>query len=491
MTGGSIRIIEIKSLTLWGILAGLWVGSLMGAGGDLRVLEAVQRGDTKAVRALVEQADVNGSRADGETALQWATYQDDLETVELLIGAGAELDAANEYGITALSLACTNRSNEMVRILLEAGANPNAAQSTGETVLMTCVRTGNLAAVRLLLARGADPNGRETRWEQTALMWALASGHSQVVRTLVEHGAAVQTRSTGGFTPLLFAAQQGDLDSVQLLLAKGADLNYATPNDGNALTVASASGHEKLGLFLLEQGADPNRPDAHGVTALHYTMAQGLSLINSLNYDPAYRVVPPNMATLARVLLAKGADPNAQIITRLRLGPDDPATGMGMEGATPFFLAALGGDAEMMRVMAEHGADHRIKAKGETTSLMAAAGAAWGVTQGTLKKRVGKPEEAVKVMVELGADIHAVRTNGQTALHAAAFAGENEVVQYLVDHGAEVEIEDNIGQTPWSMATGISPALGSRGSYGSHPDTADLLLKLGAKPRSREDMTIE
>jgi ankyrin repeat protein len=197
------------------------------------------------------------------------------------------------------------------------------------------------------------------------------------------------------------------------------------------------------------------------------------------------------MHDLATALLANGANPNARIITRLRLGPDDPSTGMGMEGATPFFLAALGGDAEMMRFMVEHGADHTVTAKGDTTSLMAAAGAARGVTQGTLKQRLGKPEEAVRVMVELGADVHATRENGQTALHAAAFAGENEVVEYLVDHGAEVEIEDNIGQTPWSMAIGISPALGSRGSYGSHPDTADLLLKLGAKPRSREDMKIE
>jgi len=220
-------------------------------------------------------------------------------------------------------------------------------------------------------------------------------------------------------------------------------------------------------------------------------MAQGLSLINSLNYDDAYRVVPPNMHNLARALLAKGADPNARIITRLRLGPDDPSTGMGMEGATPFFLSALGGDAEMLRILAKQGADHTLTAKGETTSLMAAAGAARGVTQGTIKQRLGRPEEAVKVVVELGADVHATRENGQTALHAAAFAGEDEIIQYLVEHGAEVEVEDNIGQTPWSMAIGISPVLGSRGSYGSHPDTAVLLLRLGAKPRSREDMKID
>jgi ankyrin repeat protein len=488
MAGASIKV----KLTCWGMLAGLWVTSLLGAGGDLRPLEAIQRGDREALRSLVEQqVDMNGSRANGETALQWAAYQDDLETVEVLIGAGADLDAANEYGITALSLACTNRSDPMVRMLLQAGANPNAAQSTGETALMTCIRTGNLAAVKLLLEQGADPNGRETRWEQTALMWALASGHSEVARMLVQHGAQVKTRSAGGFTPLLFATQQNDLESIRVLLGKGADLNYATPKDGNALTLAAASGHEELGLYLLEQGADPNVPGENGVVALHYAMAQGLSLINSLNYDPAYRVVPFNMTELGKALLAKGADPNAQIVSRLRLGPDDPSTGMGMEGATPFFLAALGGDAEMMRILAEHGADHRIRAKGETTSLMAAAGAARGVTSGTIKQRLGRPEEAVKVVMELGADVHAIRTNGQTALHAAAFAGENEIVQYLVDHGAEVEVEDSIGQTPWSMATGISPALVSRGSYGSHPDTAALLLKLGAKPRTREDMQIE
>ena len=484
--------IKMKGLMGWAMLAWLAIASLLAADTDLRLLEAVQRGDSPAVRSLLEQkADVNGTRANGETALQWAAYQDDQETAQLLIGGSARVDAANEYGVTALSLACINRSDRMIHLLLEAGANPNATQLTGETVLMTCARTGSLTAVRLLLGNGADPTGRDTRWEQTALMWALASGHSQVARTLIEHDANINARSSGGFTPLLFATQQNDLDSVRLLLAKGADLNYATEEHGNALTVASASGHEALGLFLLEQGAEPDRPEAHGVTALHYTMAQGLSLINSLNYDPAYRVVPPSMHDLAKALLAKGANPNARIMTRLRLGPDDPSTGMGMEGATPFFLAALGGDAEMLRVLAEYGADPNLTAKGDTTSLMAAAGASRGVTQGTIKQRLGRPEEAVKVVMELGADIYATRENGQTVLHAAAFAGEDEIIQYLVDHGAEVETEDNIGQTPWSMAAGISPALGSRGSYGSHQSTMDLLLRLGAKPRSREDMKIE
>ncbi|MEE2822119.1 MAG: ankyrin repeat domain-containing protein [Acidobacteriota bacterium] len=482
-----------RSIATWGGLAWLAATSLIAGGSDLQLLEAVQRGDREAMLSLVEQeVDANGSGANGETALHWAAYRNDLEATQLLISAGANPDAANVYGVTPLSLACTNRSDLIVHQLLEAGANPNAAQSTGETILMACSRTGNLAAVTSLLSRGADPNGKQARWEQTALMWALASGHSQVARKLVEHGAEVKARSKEGFTPLLFAVQQGDLESVRFLLSKGADPNYATPKHGNALTVASASGHEKVGLFLLGKGADPNSPDDHGVTALHYTMAQGLSLVNSLNYDDAYRMVPNNLSELAKALLDKGADPNAQIITRLRLGPDDPATGMGMEGATPFFLAALAGDAAMLRELVKHGADHRLRAKGNTTPLMAAAGAARGFTQGTIKKRLGAPEEAVRVVVELGADIHAARDDGQTALHAAAVTGEDAIVQYLVDLGAKVEAEDNLGQTPWSMAAGISPDLGRRGTYGNHQSTMDLLLRLGASRKSRKDMkTIE
>jgi ankyrin repeat protein len=194
------------------------------------------------------------------------------------------------------------------------------------------------------------------------------------------------------------------------------------------------------------------------------------------------------MPELVKALLAKGADVNAQIIVALRLGPDDAATGFGLGSATPFFLAALSGDAELLRVLAANGADPSLRAKGELTALMAAAGAGRGMTQGTIKYRLGDPAEAVKVVLDAEADIHASNELGQTALHGAAGAGEDEVVQILVDRGAEVDAKDNDKQTPWSMAQGISPRLGSRGSYGSHPATAALLLKLGATVRTREDM---
>ena len=327
--------VKIKGLSGWWIVPLLSVASFAAASGDLRLVEAVQQGDKEAVRFLLQQADVNAPQADGATALHWAAHRDDLETADLLIRAGANASAANDYGVTPVSLACTNRSAAMVGKLLEAGANPSAAQLTGETVLMTCARTGSADAVQLLLASGADVNAKESKKGQTALMWAVAGRHSEVARALIEHGAEIRTPSKGGFTPLLFAARGGDLESARMLLEAGANVNEGTPKYGNALVVASSSGHEKLAVFLLEKGADPNAADSNGVTSLHHAVQNGFSALTGIRYDAAYRVRPPNMPELAKALLVQGADPNARITKWDQRGPD--GVPFEMVGATPFF----------------------------------------------------------------------------------------------------------------------------------------------------------
>ena len=96
--------------------------------------------------------------------------------------------------------------------------------------------------------------------------------------------------------------------------------------------------------------------------------------------------------------------------------------------------------------------------------------------------------EAVQVAVEAGADVNAADSNGQTAMHAAGFTGADAIVQFLADHGAQVDVRDKRGETPWTMASGISPTANNQGMYGVHQSTADLLVKLGAKPMTREEM---
>jgi hypothetical protein len=124
--------VRVRGLSGWWLVALLSIVNLAATSSDLRLVEAVQKGNRQAVPSLLkENVDVNASQADGATALHWAAHRDDQKTAELLIGAGANVNAVNAYGITPLSLACTNGSPAMVHKLLEAGADPNAALPTG------------------------------------------------------------------------------------------------------------------------------------------------------------------------------------------------------------------------------------------------------------------------------------------------------------------------------------------------------------------------
>jgi ankyrin repeat protein len=495
--------LSAKRLASWWMLILLSGASLGVAAGDLRLLEAVKRKDAATVRFLLEQkADVNASAGDGATALQWAVHANDADTADLLIRAGANVNAANDNGVTPLWLTCTNGNAAMVEKLLQAKANPNASLTrTGETVLMTCARTGNPDAVKLLLAAGADPNAKENLRGQTALMWAVAEKHPEAVRALIEGGADVHAatkprtdiydRTLGGFTPLLFAARVGDLESARILLAAGADPNEATPETGNALVVASASHHEELAVFLLENGANPNAADEYGMTALHHAVQKGIADLSAIEYRPAL-MPPPNLPSLVKALLARGADPNARIKKdyTLSVAPYRHTSPPSIVGATPFFLAAAAGDPDIMRMLVERGADPLLEAGESMRPLMVAAGMTRLVD--FLPGEESRHLEAVRLALSLGGNVNEATKRGQTALHAAASAGADTIVQFLVDKGAQVNAKDALGRTPWSMAAGFYPSFGTASantlvSIRPHPRTAELLLTLGATQLTEKD----
>ena len=478
---------------------------------DTRLVDAIRDADRHAVGALLDEpVDVNARQPDGATALHWAAYLNDLETVERLIAAGALADASNELGVTPLYLACENGNATVVRVLLAAGATPRAVLPSGETALMTAARAGSVGAVQALLAHGADVHAREATEGQTALMWASAQRHVEVVEALLDAGADVHARSRvrpvvtahsartssegavvvveeGGFTPLLLAARSGDLASVKLLLAAGADANDTAPAGTSALVVAAHSGHGALAALLLDAGADPNAVGA-GYTPLHAAILRG---------DGA----------LVQALLTHGADPNARLLRGTRYARQGKlfALDMAWTGATPFFLAAKFGRGDIMRRLAEHGADPHAGLQGGVTPLMAAAGMLTGGFGRAGKDRLGRemdsaemevaltqdPDrrsvmasgiDAVKAAVELGADVNAASAAGDTALHVAAFHGFKTVVRYLVSRGARLDATNHRGETPLDRALAArAPARLTRSltDY-SDTSTADLLQALGA-----------
>jgi len=496
------------------------------AASDLRLVEAAKAQNVEAVRSLLKQhADVNATQGDGATALLWAAHWNDLAMADALLHADAHVNAANDYGVTPLWEACNNGSGAMVARLLKENANANAALDTGETPLMRCARTGSLEGVNGLLTHGANVNAKESRREQTALMWAISEKHSDVAKVLVSHGADVHARTKylllpaakkagyntfegsyegdykdvakGGFTPLMFAAEVGDVESARALIGAGVDVNDTTPDGTTALIVASANGQEELGKVLLERGANANALDRNGTTALHYTVLRGLSMVRAVSYHPylAY-LYRPDLVELAKALLAHGANPNARLVG----SPEIPYFVFGVNpiGSTPFLLAATTNDLEIMRAMIAAGADPKIGTAEGMTPLMAAQivdRAATGTTTGRAdagtKEQEARTNEAVKTIVEAGADVNAANTLGQTALHFAANRGLDQVVEYLAAKGAKLDAKDKYGQTPLNIAARVRPAgVEERGMARiagtpnnlAHRSTADLLVKLGATP---------
>jgi ankyrin repeat protein len=141
-------------------------------------------------------------------------------------------------------------------------------------------------------------------------------------------------------------------------------------------------------------------------------------------------------------------------------------------GATPFWLAARAAEADIMQALAAGGADPNLGAADNTTPLMAATGLSQNIAARVRTISESQFLEAVKVAVELGADVNAANDRGKTALHGAAGVGESTIIQFLADKGGNVDAEDEEGQTPLTVAE-------RGGSYQeSRKKGADLLRTL-------------
>ena len=458
------------------------------------IVEAVKSGNIdEASRLLRSGADADARQGDGTTALHWAAHRNDLEAARVLLDAGATVGAANELGATPLWLAAMNGSGAMVACLLDAGADANAALGMGETPLMSAARGGSLEAVELLLEHGADVNAAERERQQTALMWAVAQKHAAIVHVLLENGADIDARTAvwdqlentagntnptgnyrrnhGGSTPFLFSARNGHVETARVLIQAGANVNDAAASGVSALVTAAHSGHGPMAIYLLEQGADPNAAEA-GYTALHAAV---------LRSD----------VELVSALLAHGADPNAILEhgTPGRQFSADYSLRYQLIGANTFWLAAKYGELEIVRTLAEHGADPFAT----PDSGMSALQAAMSVTRGTenRRNRVGIPApdrtDAERLTAgasaaharHMGVDVNAADERADTAFHCAVRQGFVSVIELLATRGADLDAANDRDETAMSLAESDQPIPGSY-ERGTRPSIAELLRRLGA-----------
>ncbi|MEO8258006.1 MAG: ankyrin repeat domain-containing protein [Acidobacteriota bacterium] len=476
----------------------LLLGCTLAAGGqELRLVDAVKAGNRDAVRTLLKQpagtSDVNAGEVDGTTPLHWAVRANDVETVRLLLAAGARADVHNRYGVTPIWLAASNGSAVLVETLLKAGADANSSMPQGETVLMAAARAGNPAAVKALIASGADVNAKEDGLGENALMWAAAENRAEAAKILIAHGAPVDGRSKeltyekdrfglegvltilprGNWTPLMYAARQGAVDSARVLAEAGADLNARDFEGTTALVRAIVNWHYDVAGVLLEQGADPNLADSSGMAALYAVV--DMNTLGEIYGRPARKLTDRlDALELVKMLLEYGASPNATLTGATVQKNHTPGDGALAAGSTPLMRAAKGGDFRLIQALLDGGADPALTQRNRTTALMLASGLGRGT--GAFQKDVGTEADllaAVKLLVERGVDVNAVNDAGQTALHFAVQSGDS-LVKYLAQKGATLDVKDRQGRTPLDVALGV----GVRGRAGGPAPVRDSTVAL-------------
>ena len=489
------------------ILAGL-LGSTMfatvafAAAGDASLATAAKQGDRTAVQSALKTMSKQQVANQGSSALVWAATRDDKEMVDLLLKAGANVKTANEFGATPIYAASELADPSMVVKLLAAGADPNVALMSGETALMAASGRGNVETVKALLKGGANPNLKEENAGQTALMWAISNQQTSTIEALVKGGADVNAGSKSGFTPLMFAAQKGDAQISRILIKAGARVNEPQPRSGlTALMVASAMVHADAVNALLEAKADTNLVDSNGYGALHKVVRD-----SDYGIDPARK---NDVVAIVKTLLKNGANPNLRIAQDKEKAADEikrganafygrrtalTVTEITLQGATPIVLAAEVNNLDAIKALVEAGADPNIGTESGTTALMMASGA------GTDVQRAREPEERAVVvqtarfLVEHGADVNKPGQFGWTALHAAAYQGLNDEIEFLVKNGAKIDQKDEFGQTALSISMSVlTKEIGARRLQiprRYREDTAKLLLKLGATPLHESGVNI-
>lgn len=228
------------------------------------LFDAALAGNTGKVRELIKaKADVNytesvrkaegGGYIDEWTPLMSAVAAESLDTVKVLVNAGAWVNYLNSMAVNVLWIAANIGNPEIVRYLVQHGAYLNNSNKDNVTPLMTAVMNGHLEVVKILVASKAQLNLGHNDGD-TALMIALAGKHTEIARLLADAGADVNVRNHFGTTALHIAAAEGNLEMVDLLIKRKADLTARTDSGFTALDVARAKKHASI-MELLEKAS--------------------------------------------------------------------------------------------------------------------------------------------------------------------------------------------------------------------------------------------
>ena len=416
--------------------------------------DLIRAGQREAVLAAITSPDldVNASEADGSTPLLWATYKVDHDLVKALLKAGAKPNVTNKYGSSPLAESVKLGDIDLVRMLLDAKADPDSPNQDGQTALMLSSAIGSLKISELLLSHGANVNAVEAFRGQTALMWAAAGNQPEIVDLLLSKRADVKVRAKYDDWPRQMTSEPR--------------AQFRQTGGLTALLYATRSGCYRCAVSLVKAGADVNQPNPDGITPL-------INALDTRSFD------------IAMFLLDKGANPGVWDMT----------------GRTPLYVAV-----DMNSYTGRSGAGN-----GAFQGFEDAAGPPRAESKATAMDVINR---LISAGVDVNHELTRMRPNGNGRgrfadymmrggtgpLMIATLTYDDEAIEVLLKHGAEVDTPNVFQITPLMAAAGMSgssrggvgSAIGGTGRGGPPVDpqdraikTLDLLLDAGANINAR------
>ncbi|MFN7934789.1 MAG: ankyrin repeat domain-containing protein [Bryobacteraceae bacterium] len=421
---------------------------------------AITNGAGEMVKLLLSKgANPNVARENGETPLMTAARLGQVETMRLLLERGASLNARDKkFGQTALMWAAGTPA--AVRLLVERGADVKAVTASWDVKYVIYAPT-TATLGKTGIPWNTDGEYVSKKGGQNALFFAVQKHDVESARILMDAGIDVNAPAADGTTPLLAALYNWDPPNRVFVPGKGAPAQAGSSQKFGA--------DLKMAALLLDRGAAVNVRDGAGYTPLHgaalavaeASLGAGARRGGAYGRNPALLTLSATkgadaeagLAIVAR-LLEKGADPNRQTqyptagpAGDVRINPAPP-------GSSAMHVAGASTNLKLVKMLADRGGNvNQMRKDGHTPFSVA-------VMAGNV--------DVVKEMIARGADLQArynpaekipdpvepitIVRRGQSILHIAALGGSVPMVEFLFAQGARLDVKNELGETPYDLA---------------------------------------
>lgn len=413
--------------------------------GDYLISESIKGGNLEVVKILIEHgAEIDVTDSEGQNALQKAAVKGDKALVAYLLDHGADVYHADGNGFTSTHFAARNGFAEIVQLLIDNGADPQRQTSDGRTPLHSCYHHAETA--HTLLKNGVDVN-KVTKHGFSPLYIAAYTGNVDVVKILLSYNPDLELTSPDRHPALIAATLLGKTEVMRLLLEAGANVNYQTEAKRFPLQYAVEGNMENILRVLMEYNPEVNFVGDHGKTALHCMNSDSsVTVIKILvNGGADLNIRDKNQDTpICSAVWSRNSEALKYLAKKAKLD----IVG-GIQGG-PLHIACYQSELHLVKILVDAGADVNLVDPTAGTPLQIAC---------CCRPDSSKEDQESVILYlinEANVDLHTIGGLLGCAINAACGWTSSEVVRLMLEKGASIETEDNMGRTAVHFAAARS-----------------------------------